>query len=78
MKTKSCATKCTQRELAMLAYWQSKGIQIRRDQKIPLSTETPPSFAVDHPIIDAMIGGFSIILPVAMAAYWLGKAAGVL
>lgn len=78
MKTKSCATRCTQRELAMLAYWKSKGIQIRRDQKIPLSTETPPSFAVDHPIIDAAIGGFCIILPVAMADYWLGKAAGVL
>jgi hypothetical protein len=75
---KSQATKCTQRELTMLAYWQSRGIQVRRDQKIPLKIETPPSFAVDHPILDAMIGGFSIILPVAMAAYWLGKAAGVL
>ena len=69
MKSNSQATKCTHRELEMLAYWQSRGIQIRRDQKIPLSTETPPSFAVDHPILDAVIGGFSIILPSAMAAY---------
>jgi ABC-type phosphate transport system permease subunit len=76
MKTQ--ATRCTQRELAMLAYWQSKGIQIRRDQRIPLSTEMPPSFATEHPVLDALLGGFSIILPVAMAAYWLGKAAGVL
>ena len=76
MKTQ--ATKCTQRELAMLAYWQSKGIQIRRDQKIPLSTCTPPSFATDHPVLDAMLGGFCIILPVSLAGYWLFKAAGVL
>lgn len=75
---KSCATKCTQKELAMLAYWQERGYEIRRDQQIPLDTCTPPSFAQAHPIWDAAIGGFCIILPVSMAVYWLGKAAGIL
>ena len=76
MKTQ--ATKCTQRELAMLAYWQSRGIQVRRNQKVPLDTRTPPSFAVDHPILDAVIGLGIIICVVSGAAYWLSRAAGVL
>jgi len=78
MKTKSCATKCTQRELAMLAYWQSRGIQIRRDQKIPLSTETPPSFATDHPVLDAMLGLGIIICIFSGVAFWVATAAGLL
>lgn len=78
MKTKSCATKCTRRELAMLAYWQSKGIKIRRDQKIPLSTETPPSFAVDHPVLDAMLGLGIIVMVFSGVAFWLATAAKLL
>lgn len=75
---KSCATRCTQRELAMLAYWQSKGIQIRRDQPIPLSTCTPPSFTTDHPILDAMLGLGIIICVVSGAAFWIGVGAKLL
>lgn len=72
------ATRCTQRELAMLAYWQSKGIQIRRDQQIPLSTETPPSFATDHPILDAMLGLGIIICVFSGVAFWVATAAKLL
>lgn len=76
MKTQ--ATKCTGRELAMLAYWQERGIQIRRDQPIPLSTETPPSFATDHPILDALIA-FGIIAGIfAGVAFWIAVGAGLL
>lgn len=74
----SGATKCTQRELAMLAYWQQRGFDMRKNRPVPLSTETPPSFATDHPVLDAAIGGFSIIMPIGLAGYWLFKAAGVL
>lgn len=72
------ATKCTPKELAMLAYWQSRGIQIRRDQPVPLSTETPPSFATDHPVLDAMLGLGIIIMALAGIGFWVAAAAKLL
>jgi len=36
---KTCATRLTTKQLNMLAYWKSKGIQIRRYQPIPLNKE---------------------------------------
>lgn len=78
MKTRSCATRCTPKELAMLAYWQGRGIQIRRDQPIPLSTETPPSFATDHPVLDAMLGLGIIVMVIGGLGFWVAAAAKLL
>lgn len=75
---KSQATKCTQQELSMLAYWQERGIQIRRGQDIPLDTCTPPSFATNHPILDAMIGLGVIVMVISGIGFWIGVAAGLL
>jgi len=36
------ATKCTQKQLAYLAYWQQRGYTFGRDDVIPESTLTPP------------------------------------
>lgn len=78
MKSKSCATKCTPRELAMLAYWQERGYRFKRDQKVPLNTLTPPSFAVDHPVLDALFGGLGIVVAVCLGVAYLAKAMGAL
>lgn len=78
MKTQSCATRCTQRELAMLAYWQQRGFDMRKNRTVPLSTETPPSFATDHPVLDAMLGLGIIICVVSGAAFWIGVGAKLL
>ena len=37
------ATRCTQRQLACLAYWQARGYSFPRDAVIPESTLTPPN-----------------------------------
>jgi hypothetical protein len=71
------ATRCTQEELAYLAYWQDKGFTFKPGEPIPLNTVTPPSFATRRPILDALIGGLGVILVLAMAAAWLGKAANL-
>lgn len=39
---KSQATRCTRKQLAYLAYWQSRGYSFPRDAVIPESTLTPP------------------------------------
>lgn len=75
---KTCATRLTTKQLNMLAYWKSKGIQIRRDQPIPLNKETPPSFATDHPILDAMIGLGIIVMVFSGVAFWVATAAKLL
>ena len=36
------ATRCTQTQLAYLAYWQARGHTFPRDAVIPESTLTPP------------------------------------
>jgi hypothetical protein len=40
---KSQATRCNQRQLAYLAYWQARGYSFPRDAVIPESTLTPPN-----------------------------------
>lgn len=72
---RSQATHCTTKQLNMLAYWKSRGIQIRRDQPIPLNKETPPSFATDHPIWDAMIGLGIIVMIFSGVAFWVAAGA---
>lgn len=37
------ATRCTQKQLAYLAFWQAKGYHFPRDAVIPESTLTPPA-----------------------------------
>lgn len=72
------ATRCTQKELAMLAYWQERGYDMRNNRTVPLATETPPSFAVDHPILDAMLGLGIIIMALSGIAFWVATAAKLL
>lgn len=72
---RSQATRLTTKQLNMLAYWKNRGIQIRRDQPIPLNKETPPSFATDHPIADAMIGLGIIVMVFSGVAFWVATAA---
>ena len=40
---KSQATRCNQRQLDYLAYWQARGYTFPRDAVIPESTMTPPN-----------------------------------
>lgn len=75
---KSQATRCTQEELAYLAYWQSKGFTFKRGEPIPLNTVTPPSLATRRPVLDAILALSSILTVLALAAGWLAKAAGLI
>lgn len=72
---RSQATRLTEKQLTMLAYWKSRGIQIRRDQPIPPNKETPPSFATDHPIWDATIGLGIIVMVFSGVAFWVATGA---
>lgn len=69
------AKRCTQQELAYLSYWRRQGFNLAIDDPIPLSTVTPPSLATRRPIVDALVGGLLVIVVLALAAAWLGKAA---
>lgn len=71
------AKRCTQKELAYLSHWRRNGYMLTVDEPIPLSTLTPPSFATRRPILDALVGGTLTIAVIALAASWLGKAAGI-
>lgn len=72
---RSQATRLTKKQLDMLAYWKGRGVQIGREQMIPLHKETPPSFATDHPILDAMIGLGIIVMVFSGVAFWVATAA---
>lgn len=54
------ATRTTQKQLAYLSYWQSRGFTFSRDEKAPENTVTPPSFATRHPILDAILGSLTL------------------
>lgn len=69
------ATKCSPKELAMLAYWQQRGFDMRNNRPVPLSTETPPSLATDHPVLDAMLGLGIIVMVFSGVAFWVATAA---
>lgn len=75
MKTQ--AKRCTAKELAYLAYWRKNGYMLSIDEPIPLSTLTKPSLSTRRPILEAVVGGLVIIAVFALAAAWLGKAAGL-
>jgi hypothetical protein len=75
---KTCATRCTQKELAMLAYWQQRGHDMRNNRPVPLQTETPPCFATDHPLLDAAIGLGIIVMALSGITFWVATAAKLL
>lgn len=59
---KSQATKCTQQELAYLAYWQARGAKFGRDEKIPTSTCTPPCNRTDKRDLVWSAAGIAVIV----------------
>ncbi|AFV50656.1 hypothetical protein G169_gp43 [Pseudomonas phage AF] len=73
---KSQATRYTRKELAYLAYWEARGYRFKRGQKPPLSTDTPPGFAVSNPILDALCGLFIIVFVTGLCFTWVYYAAG--
>lgn len=74
---KSQATRYTRKELAYLAYWEARGYRFKRGQKPPMSTDTPPGFAVSNPVTDALCGAFIIVFILGMAGAWVYYAAGL-
>ncbi len=70
-----CAKRCTQKELAYLAYWRQQGYMLSIDEPIPLSTLTKPSFSTRRPILEAVLGGLIIVGACVLMGAWLGKAA---
>jgi hypothetical protein len=44
---RSQATRCSQKELAYLSYWQKRGAKFGRNEKIPTSTCIPPCNRID-------------------------------
>ena len=73
------ATRCTQKQLAYLAYWRARGYQFKRGEKIPESTTIRPGFATRYPRIHAVIGTaiLSAIWMFAIAA-WVYVGAGLI
>lgn len=72
---KAQAKRCTRKELAYLSHWRRNGYMLGINDPIPLTTVTPPSFATRRPILDALLGGVLVIVVLALAGAWLGKAA---
>lgn len=73
----SQATRYTRKELAYLAYWEARGYTFKRGEKPPMSTDTPPGFAVRHPIVDAVCGVLIIGFVTFMAMAWVYYGAGL-
>lgn len=55
------ASRYTPEELAMLAYWESKGYTFKRGEKAPSSRLTPPSWATRHPKVDAALSALVLV-----------------
>lgn len=73
------ASRYTPEELAMLAYWESKGYTFRRGEKPPMNTITAPSFATRHPKADAILNGVVLILGgCALIAFCLAVGSGLI
>ena len=72
---KAQAKRCTTRELAYLSYWRRHGFNLSIDDKIPLSTVTPPSLAIRRPVLDAVIGGLIIVGVLTLFGLWIARAA---
>ena len=72
------ATRCTQKELAYLVYWQQRGYTFGPGEKPPTSTLTPPSMATRRPILDAVLGAAVLALGVGgMLTLWIEAGAGL-
>ena len=69
---------CTNKELAYLSHWRRNGYHLSIDDKIPLSTLTPPSFATRSPLLDAFAGGCIAVAAVLMGCTWLAVGAGIM
>lgn len=78
MKAKPQAVRCTRKELAFLRYWRGRGFKIGVNERIPLSTITPPSLATRRPVLDALIGIGTVLLVMAMVGYWIASAAKII
>ncbi len=72
------AKRCTQKQIAFLTYWRSRGYALKIDDVIPLNTVTPPQFATQRPVLDALMGVGIVILVLVMAGTWLAYGAGVM
>lgn len=72
------ATRCSQADLAYLAYWKAKGYDIKPGEPVPHNTLTPPSLATRRPVLDAAIGGAIIVTALAMVGLWIATGAGLL
>lgn len=68
MKRKPMATRCTQKQLAYLAFWQARGYQFGRDDVIPESTCIPPRQWHLPRRVDLIATG--VLLIVAFAWMW--------
>lgn len=78
MKAKPQAVRCTPQELANLSYWRGRGFKIGVNERIPLSTLTPPSLATRRPVLDALIGAGTVLLALGMVGYWIASAAKII
>lgn len=78
MKAKPQAVRCTRKERAYLSYWRSRGFKIGVNERIPLSTLTPPSLATRRPVLDALIGAGTVLITLAMIGYWIASAAKII
>ena len=65
MKTQ--ATRCTQEQLAYLAYWQARGAKFGRDDVIPESTDAPPCNRAD--LRDLVWSAAGLIILAALAYF---------
>lgn len=78
MKAKPQAVRCTRKELAYLSFWRGRGFKIEAGEPIPLNTITPPSLATRRPVLDALIGAGTVLITLAMVAYWIASAAKII
>lgn len=72
------ATRCSQADLAYLAYWKAKGYDIKPGEPVPNNTLTPPSLATRRPVLDALLGVAIILAALGMVGLWIAQAAGIL
>lgn len=72
------AKRCTPEQLSYLSYWRSRGYELKIDDVIPLNTVTPPQFATQRPILDALTGIGIVVLVLVMGGTWLAYGAGVM
>jgi hypothetical protein len=65
------ATRCTQAQLAYMAYWQAKGHHFPRGAVIPESTTTPPpSWSLPTRTVLAVS---AVMLAISYAILWVAQ-----